>query len=283
MLKIERRDQGAFLSAEQVSSLEKRVKAAEKLATDTALTATVKSARITAQWDKFRQGKTSEGVFDALEQEMLTMCFQKCAFCETPALILPDLPPEVDTVEHRQPKAQHVALAFTWSNLLPACATCNRRRENSGIAGLPLDLPTIEPLDYLGWTEHGDFEINPEHERVVEATITMYGLRRFREERAKAVVDLATLLEDVAQSETIAAKVIHSLKLVCTATTAWRGPVREYLLRPPSEAARRHLQAAVARLPEIRTWVADWLRPPDWADAIWRTNGPATQDPAEPT
>jgi hypothetical protein len=262
VLKLVRRLESDFLTPEHRLSLQAREGSARALATNAALTAEEKSKRIGQQWDAFRAGRTSRGTFAALWTELLDMSFHKCALCETPA---------PGTVEHIEEKSRAPARAFAWSNLLPACDTCNRYRENSKVAGSPLDPSSgIEPLDYFGWDEHGTFVPAPQYSAAVLAHVGMYGLSRFADSRRRAVVTVRALLSAVVLEQPILATTREALQALLTADAAWLGPVREYLLRPPTEDDTLVLDEALQKLPAIRQWVAAWLRPPVWAAPRWR-------------
>jgi HNH endonuclease len=262
VLKLVRRPESDFLIEKHRRGRKAREDSAWALAANAALTAAEKSKRIGARWDAFRAGRTSRGTFDALWVELQGMSFNRCALCETPA---------PDTVEHLEEKAQAPEKAFTWSNLLPACSTCNRHRENSGVVGSPLDPSDGEPLDYFGWDEHGSFmHRDPVHGAAVDRHVEMYNLRRFAQEREIRVRAVrghlsAAVLEEQVHPDTRAA-----LEVLLHAGAGWLGPVREYLLRPPSPDDALLIEDALRKLPEIRQWVAPWLRPPLWAAAIWR-------------
>lgn len=261
MLKLIRRPVTDFLGPEHRKGLQNRAASARRLATDPALTVRDKSTRIGYQWDAFRKGETSRGTFDGLWCELRAMAFDKCAFCEIPA---------PDTVEHLAEKGAHPAQAFDWPNLLAACATCNRQRENSGLTAAPLDPSAIEPLDYFGWDEYGNIAPALVHAAQVQAHETMYGLRRFAGERRRLVQTVRVLIATIAVEAPLRTEILDALRETLTGTTAWLGPVREHLLRPPSDDDALLLDEALRRRPEIRTWVAPWLRPPPWVHARWR-------------
>jgi hypothetical protein len=260
MLKLVRRCVPDFLDRALQDSLRRRVASSSSLATNPRLDEATKSRRIGSQWDAFRAGRTSRGVADALFEELMSMSYRKCSFCETP---------EPDTFEHLRPKSSHPESAFVFENMLAACSTCNRTRENSGIEAAPFDPSTIEPLDCFGWNEHGDFSPAPEHRSAVNHTVRMYGLHRFREERRRAIDTVRGLLAATASEEPVLEETVKALRSQLKGTAAWRGPVREYLLRPPSEDDRLVLERAVERIPEIIQWTSSWLRPPPWSHPMW--------------
>lgn len=263
MLKLVRRPLIEFLSTDQQDALARRVSSAAQLSARTDLTAEEKSKRINSQWDAFRAGRTSAGTFASLWGELCDMTFHKCAFCEVS---------EPDTVEHLQEKSKMPARAFDWSNLLSACSSCNRTRENSGVATLPIDPSDVrvEPLDYFGWDEYGDFAPDPGHAPLVADLVSMYGLHRFREERRAAINVFRGLLSSLIREDAESQETVDALRLVLSPTKAWLGPIRDYLLRPPTESDELLVRGALRLLPEIRTLVQPWLRPPPWAPNWWR-------------
>lgn len=263
MLKLIRRPVADFLDLEHQRALKKRVASANKLAADPALTGEQKSRRIGDQWDAFRAGRTSAGTFAAVWCELRAMAFEKCAFCETP---------KPDTVEHLEEKSKVPSRAFDWENLLPACGQCNLTRQNSGVATMPLDPSAahVEPLDYFGWDEYGDFAARSTHQGTVRDLVRMYGLHRFREERRKAITVFRALLIALVDEDASRIETVEALRAILTATGAWLGPVREYLLRPPTEDDALLVRGSLQVMPEIRTLVEPWLRPPPWKPPWWR-------------
>lgn len=261
MLKLNRRRVDEFLSEEQRQALEARVASASKLAatifdTNPDEDAKVKSKRIGNQWDAFVAGRTSRGTFDALWLELQSMAFQKCAFCEVPA---------PDTVEHLIEKSEMPSKAFDWDNLLAACSKCNIHRQHSGITSAPIDPTQGEPLDFFGWDKYGNFAPKAGHEKQVANHNAMYGLDRYRAERMKHVTVVRSLLSSVIFEEPIRNDTIDALQRMLVESAATLGPIREYLLRPPTDDDALIIEEALRRLPRIRTWIAPWLRPPSWA------------------
>ncbi len=98
----------------------------------------------------------------------------------------------------------------------------------------------------------------------------MYGLHRLREERSKAIKIFRVLLASLVLEDTLDVKTGEALRALLTATSACLGPIREYLLRPPTEDDALLVRGALQRMPEIRTLVQPWLRPPSWSPAWWR-------------
>lgn len=263
MLKLIRRPITEFLGAEHQAGLRKRAEAAATLAADPTLSSADKSKRVGERWDAFRAGRASRGTFEGLWCELRRMAFDKCALCETPG---------PGTVEHLKEKSRALEATFDWPNLLPACDTCNRTRENSGVQGAPLDpsADTAEPLDYFGWDAYGDFAPSPQHLAVVRDLVRMYGLHRLREERSKGVKVFRALLAALVQEDARETSTVLALRAVLTATSGYLGPIREYLLRPPTDGDGLLIQGALLLLPELRLLVEPWLRPPAWAPPCWR-------------
>lgn len=263
MLKLERRSASEFLNVQHQAALRKRSVSAAKLAGDASRSAIEKSKLIRYQWDNFRAGKTSEGTFDELWKELLSMAFEKCSFCETPG---------PNTVEHLEELSRAPGKAFEWTNLLSACGMCNLHRENSEIDARPLDpSDSIDPLEYLGWDDYdGSFTPKPGYETRVDQHVTMYGLHRLNSARNEKLKAVRALLGSLIIEEPPRVDTVDALRAALASESMYLGPVREYLLQPPSEEEARVIAAALDRLPEIRDWVKPWLRPPAWAHAMWR-------------
>ncbi|WP_129575700.1 MULTISPECIES: hypothetical protein [Sorangium] len=261
MLKLVRRPVAEFLDTEHQQSLKNRVESAQKLAADVTLTSAQKSSRIGSQWDNFRAGRTSKGTFAELWRELRNMSFEKCTFCETPS---------PGTAEHLEEKSKAPGRAFDWNNLLAACDTCNRIRENSGISTAPIDPSEVDPLDYFGWDEYGDLAPAPAHTKMVEDLRTMYGLHRFGNERRDRILVLRTILSAIVDDDAKNAETVNTLRVLLNGSRAWLGPVREYLLKPPTDEDALLVRGVLELLPEIRKLVEPWLRPPPWAPSWWR-------------
>jgi len=259
VLKLIRQQEEAFLSPAQRRQLQERTAAVLQ-----------QPAKVEGYWKRFREGRSAPGVCRALKAELDAMSFHKCAFCETP---------KPATIEHRKGKAGHPQHTFDWNNLLASCRDCNSGRQNSGLDTIPLDLPDVEPLDHFVWGEDGAFFPRPGEEGAVRDLVEMYGLNRFKFERAHAIRSLREHLTALILEEEPATTPMReedrgirreAIQRHLDVHLAHRGPVRGYLLCPPTEADRLLIIGAVERLPEIRTWVADWLRPPAWAGEPWQ-------------
>lgn len=250
MLRLERRKTSEFLDKKHERALKDRVRSAQKIATTPP--GAQRTKKIRYQWGNFRQGKTSKGTFDLLWRELCAMSFEKCAFCEVPA---------PSTVEHKEEVSRHPERTFDWDNLLPACGDCNRKRENSGIDARPLDPSESDPLDVLGWDEYGKFTPDPKHRPAVMAHVAMYGLDRFNEERKREISVFRELLCTLVTDTPPRQGTLDCIRVALTPTSAWRGPIREYLLRPPTTDDAWLIDEALQRVPDIRAWVKPWLRP----------------------
>lgn len=258
MLKLERRGVDAFLPEPHQTALSEREKAATQCAIDTTKR---RSQRIRDAWDNFRQGKTAKGTCDLLLEELLTMSFRKCAFCEAP---------QPKTIEHIEEKAKVPAKMFSWPNLLPACSVCNTGRQNSGIAAQPIDPSSCEPLDYLGWDLGTGWIIpNPQHKARVEAHVEMYSLRRYDGARKRCLVGFKAHLFALTLQESPDPRTKSAIETDLKPEAQHMGPIREYLLRPPTEDDKWLLDEALRRLPEIRDWVKPWLRAGPMGGVRW--------------
>ena len=260
MLKLERRKVTDFLDANHQKAFKKRIAAAAKLA---ALPVGEKRSKsIRYAWNNFRIGNTCPGTCAELFKELCVMSFAKCALCEVPG---------PSTIEHVDEKAKKPARMFDWDNWLAACGDCNRHRENSQITDPPFDPSNgDDPLDYFGWSEHGVFAPLPAHKARIDAHVKMYNLARFNDSRKERLQSFKGHLFALTQQSTPAAETVTAIQGALKETTAWQGPIREYLLRPPTPDDEWLVDEALRRLPEIRTWVQPWLRPGKRAGTRWR-------------
>lgn len=80
-----------------------------------------------------------------------------------------------------------------------------------------------------------------------------------------AVKVLCALLASVESEDTLGGETVEAVRALLAPTSACLGPIREYLLRPPTENDSLLVQYALQRMPEIRTLVRPWLRPPMWS------------------
>jgi uncharacterized protein (TIGR02646 family) len=157
---------------------------------------------------------------------------RKCAYCETP---LPEVGWDVDhfrpkgAVAERSEHPGYYWLAYTWSNLYPACEACNQRRRDrptwtdreggetggkltqfpledeagralSPEADLGLEQPVLldpcadDPESRFLYTPHGEIEPAPADMRA-EVTIDIFHLRRRRlRDRRKQHLNLVVFL-----------------------------------------------------------------------------------------
>lgn len=260
MLRLVRRPLAEFLTSEQRSALTERMEGAREIAVDVEITGVQRTKRCRSRWDDFRRGRTSLGVFEVMWSELLAMGFNKCAFCEIP---------EPTTVEHLDPIARAPQCTFDWLNLLAACSTCNTHREHSGIDAPPFDPSRKEPLDLFGWDEYGNFAPRPGSSHEVDALVEAYGLHRYRRERELVVQVLRQQLTLLIMEESERENTIEMLGKLLAPEKAWIGPIREYLLRPPSKDDALLIQGTLQLLPDFRRWVDPWLRPPEWAPEWW--------------
>jgi 5-methylcytosine-specific restriction endonuclease McrA len=239
---------------------------------------------IKSRWNEFRSRHPADAgkkVYEALLD-----CFHhKCAYCEQAA---------PRTVEHVFPKTEYPARMFRWNNLLPVCYNCNSARNASmpiALDGTPLLLdPTRdEPLDYLSWDLMTGATIDcplPGRRGRAEATRVAFALHLYDSERLHAANDLRYLLARVVREPEISLETRQQLQDHLLPSRPWLGIVREMLLRPKQDGDRRLVNAALARLPEIRAWLASWLRPPEWAAPSWTApaaDGALAHAAGEPT
>jgi uncharacterized protein (TIGR02646 family) len=212
---------------------------------------TPKDARIQTRWHYFRS-RRPDGTGDKVFHALLACFHHKCVYCE-------QIAPR--TVEHFFPKAEYPRRLFRWENFLLSCRSCNTGRgerldlDERG-APLLLDPTRDEPLDYLSWDPlTGATVVNPTpglKDRAAR-TVTDMALHLYDQERLLKLRLIEFLLarvldEDPASSEE-AKRRLHDELLP---SRPWLGVVREMILRPGSHRHCRLVEAALAKVPEIR-------------------------------
>lgn len=216
--------------------------------------------RIGPRWSHFRAGETMRGVCDALFVALREMSNGKCALCETP---------EPRTIEHIEEKTAHPERMFDWDNILPACNDCNTTRQHAVTRNRPLDPSTTDPLSHFGWNEYGHIVPLPQSQSQVEATVAMYNLTRFDHERMKRRTWLRYLFARVCAETPPTAETRELLFDLLDRRSMFLGPLRDYMLRPPTPSDRELVRGVFVKLPELQDVVAPWLRPPRWAPPPW--------------
>lgn len=259
MLKLERRPLTEFLDQDHRTALDGRIKKAQEFSMLAA--SSKRSQQISDAWNNFRQGKTARGTCDALWSELKAMSFHKCSFCEIP---------EPNTIEHIEEKAKAPERMFSWTNLLAACSMCNTTRQNSGIFEQPINSSVCEPLDYLGWDElSGKFVPNPQYKAQVDAHVDMYKLNRLDQERKYKLLAFKHHLLAITRQTPPTSQTKSLIEEALKPNALCLGPVREYLLRPPTVHDKWLIKEALRCLPEINDWVKLWLRPGSLGGDIW--------------
>lgn len=223
--------------------------------------------RIGPRWNHFRAGETMRGVCAALFVALREMSNGKCALCETP---------EPRTIEHLDEKTLHPERMFDWDNVLPACNDCNTTRLHMGVRDRPIDPSATDPLSHFGWNEYGRIVPLPASRPRVEATVEMYNLGRFDHERMKRRTWLRYLFVRVCAEIPVTAETRAMLFDLLDRRSMFLGPLRDYMLRPPTPSERELVRCVFVKLPELRGVVAPWLRPPPWAPPPWEWPAPAS-------
>jgi uncharacterized protein (TIGR02646 family) len=210
--------------------------------------------RIESVWKTFGKTKARDLVKEALD----TYMWRKCVDCEVIA---------AKDIEHFYPKAKYPDRMFSWENFLLGCKNCN----NAKVAHFPLDGAgnhllidpcADEPLDYFVW----DFESGatglapaPRDSRAL-ATREMFHLddEPLREERRVKVKIVLYLLARVIDEDPVSVATRERLREELDPRRPWLCMVRQLFLRP-DEKHKPIVDRAIAKLPDIHVWVADWL------------------------
>lgn len=67
----------------------------------------------------------SSNCYKKSKQRLEKQFHNKCAYCETEYLATSDT-----WIEHYRPKSEYYWLAYEWSNLIPTCTKCNRKKKD---------------------------------------------------------------------------------------------------------------------------------------------------------
>jgi uncharacterized protein (TIGR02646 family) len=211
--------------------------------------------RIGRAWANFLNTSARQDVETALD----AYTRGKCAYCEAIA---------AKDIEHFYPKSTHPLRMFAWDNFLRGCKNCN----NAKLARFPVDDAGLrllvdpcddEPLDYFSWDlMTGATGLSPDPIRQPRALATrgLFSLDQeaLREERRNKALDVLYLLAHVAREDPVTDKTRDRLRDHLRPHRPWLGIVRQLLTRP-GDRERPIVDAALAKLPEIRIWAADWL------------------------
>jgi uncharacterized protein (TIGR02646 family) len=211
--------------------------------------------RIAQAWASFLGTAARRNVDAALDAHTRG----KCAYCENVA---------AKDIEHFYPKSIYPGRMFFWDNFLRGCKNCN----NAKVDRFPLDAAgrrllidpcAEEPLDYFVWDpKTGATGLAPDPLRQPRALATreLFALDQepLREERRNKVGVILYLLARVSQEDPVTPETRNRLRDELQPHRPWLGIIRQLLTRPSGQD-RLLVNAALARLPEIRTWAADWL------------------------
>jgi uncharacterized protein (TIGR02646 family) len=211
--------------------------------------------RIRRAWENFLRTVARRKVEEALDLHSRG----KCAYCKNIA---------AKDIEHFYPKSAHPSRMFAWDNFLRGCKNCNNAKVDRfplDGAGAPLLIdPCIdEPLDYFVWDGlTGAMVVATDPAREARALATREVLpidhEPLREERRSKLLVTLYLLIKVVEEDPVSPKTRDLLHDQMRPHRPWLGIVRQLLVRP-SDDVRPLVDAALAKLPEIRSWAEVWL------------------------
>jgi uncharacterized protein (TIGR02646 family) len=211
--------------------------------------------RIDPAWSSFLRTKARERVSAALDG----YTHRKCAYCEQVA---------AKDIEHFWPKTEYPARMFSWDNFLRGCKNCNNAKRdhfplNDRGERLLMDPCQDEPLDYFVWdsmTGSAGVVQDPPRAARGRATIDLFQLNQepVRDERRIKSLIVLFLLARVVEQEPPDPETKERLREELLPHRPWLGIIRQLILRP-EDRVRPLVERALAKVPEIRVWVADWL------------------------
>jgi uncharacterized protein (TIGR02646 family) len=212
-------------------------------------------ARINTAWASFLGTAARRHVEAALDAQTRG----KCAYCEAVA---------ARDIEHFYPKSAYPARMFSWENVLKGCKNCNNAKVDRfpldrGGRPLLIDPCSDEPLEYFVWDQWtGATGVSPIPALQPRALATreLFGLDQepLREERRNKSLDVLYLLARVTNEDPVTPETRNRLYDHLQGHRPWLGIIRQLLTRP-SDREGPLVNAALTKLPEIRTWTADWL------------------------
>ena len=209
--------------------------------------------QITTTWKNFRETNTGKAVLAALQ----IVFRNKCAFCECV---------NAKSIDHYRPKERYPKKMFRWANFLLCCSNCNLAKGNRfpfrNRKPVLLDPTNDEPLDFCVWDlKSGAMAsvTDPSLSRRAIYTrdqlkLDVYPLREARRVQCSRVLQYLT---DVVNEDPVRPETRQRLEEELHPNREFLGIIR-FLFRQPN-VFRPIVDAARAKLPEIDTWVAEWL------------------------
>ncbi len=146
--------------------------------------------------EKFRNGEIKSShlipVYNEIKQNLNEIYHGKCAYCESK---LYDSSMQID--QHR-PKSKYPWLAYEWSNLLPACHTCNISKSSN--YPIKNDVVSVPPINKKDWRydlislQEEPLLLNPEYDNP-EEHLSFYSDGRIfgLTERGRKTIDILKL------------------------------------------------------------------------------------------
>ncbi len=212
---------------------------------------------IERDWKSFLKTKARS----AIDVQLNRYTRGKCVYCEQTA---------AQDIEHYYLKSRYPDRMFDWENLLRGCKNCNQFKRDAfplDEAGHPLLLdPCVdEPLDFFVWdlrTGTIGVATDPDRRRRAEATRDnlRLNLESYREERrAKALLIflIARIVDDKTSTEG-RREARNRLRDELDPRRPWIGSIRQLLIAP-EPPYQPLIRSVIERVPEIRTWIRDWI------------------------
>lgn len=120
--------------------------------------------------DKEKDVWNSPKIKDPLKRALTEMSNNKCAYCEC----ILDIESKDVTIDHFSPKSSNESLVIEWTNLLPSCLRCNRKKNrNEDVIINPCE---IDPKEHLGIKNNGVRLKAVNNSEIGKNTITVVGL-----------------------------------------------------------------------------------------------------------
>jgi uncharacterized protein (TIGR02646 family) len=212
------------------------------------------SPEIARAWNNFRRTVAGQ----AVRQALATASHAKCVFCERV---------NARTVDHFYPKERYPKRMFRWGNLLLCCSDCNTAkgarfpRHNRQPA--LIDPTREDPAEFFAWnlTTGGMLGVSNRARRArARATRDLLRLddQPLQDERREKYETVRYLLARVVRETPVRADTRRRVQAELRPDRPYLGIIRFWFTNLSADD-RLLYDAARAKLPEIDTWVAEWL------------------------
>ncbi|WP_455543519.1 HNH endonuclease [Intestinibacter sp.] len=160
--------------------------------------------------DKEKDVWNSPKIKETLKKALTDMSHNKCAYCEC----ILDIESKDVTIDHFLPKSNNESLVIAWTNLLPSCLRCNRKKNRK--EDVIINPCEINPKEHLGIKNNGVRLKAINNSQIGKNTISVVGLNdidRVMKPRMvvveKLIDEFEELYEDIIEFDNIPNRYIN--------------------------------------------------------------------------